>query len=76
LSNLGSKTSALDDKFKNHWRVNTFGDKMVGDGSHGKDDIGKSIHNAIKHGNFTHKVYALSEETFSSDSAGLSYSSD
>ena len=49
---------------------------MVGDGSHGKDDIGKSIHNAIKHGNFTHKVYALSEETFSSDSAGLSYSSD
>ena len=49
---------------------------MVGDGSHGKDDIGKSIHNALKHGNFSHKVYALSEGEFSADSAGLSYSSD
>jgi len=49
---------------------------MVGDGSHGKSDIEKSIHNAIKHGNFSHKAYALSEGEFSSDSAGLSYSSD
>ena len=49
---------------------------MDGDKGHGKNDIEKSIHNALKHGNFSHKAYALSEGDFSGDSAGLSYSSD
>ncbi len=49
---------------------------MDNDKGHGIGEIGKSVHNGIKHGNFSHKVYALSEGEFSSDSAGLSYSSD
>jgi hypothetical protein len=48
----------------------------MGDKEHGKGEVGKSIHNGLKHDNFPHKVYALSEGEFSSDGAGLSYSSD
>jgi len=49
---------------------------MDGDKGHGIGEVGKSIHNGEKHGGTSRMVYAKLSEGFSSDSAGLSYSSD
>jgi hypothetical protein len=49
----------------------------MADGDKGKDCcVDKSIYNGEKHGGTSRMVYAKLSEGFSTDSAGLSYSSD
>lgn len=48
----------------------------MGDSGKSKDCcVDRSIENAAKYGGYSHKAYAKISEGFSSDSAGLSYSS-
>jgi hypothetical protein len=49
---------------------------MDDDKGHGKGEVGKAHYHALRMGNISHKDYAVLEGEFSSDSAGLSYSSD
>jgi len=45
---------------------------MIGDGGHGKDAIGKSVHNGSKYGSTSRMAYGKICDSFSSGSGGSS----